>query len=284
MTKRFDNPTHNQGDLMSDPILPPIPPVTTPMRQQSEGGKVRRVLRRARSHTRRNAIAYLALWVALSGGSAYAATELAANSVGTKQLKPDAVVSSRVKDHSLLAQDFKEGQLPGGGTQGATGPRGAVGAQGAVGPAGPIGPQGAEGPAGRPGTPGEAGQRGPAGSGLLLSRSYSLRPGTFYGVVSGLQWASPDEEGIPMITPDRNLTASHLAVHLSSAVPSDGAEQIALRLNGQITDLNCIVVASTSTCTSAAEVPVPAASLMSIEFMGNPGEPNEAMVAFELGA
>jgi hypothetical protein len=280
MTKRFDHPTHNQGDLMSDPILPPIPAVTTPMPQQPEGGEVRRALRRARSHVQRNAIAYLALWVALSGGSAYAATELAANSVGTKQLKPDAVVSSRVKDHSLLAQDFKEGQLP-SGAQAATGPRGAVGAQGAV---GPIGPQGSEGPAGRPGTPGEAGPRGPAGSGLLLSRNYSLWPGTYYGVVSGVQWASSDEEGIPMITPARNLTASHLAVHLSSAVPSNGAEQIALRLNGQITDLNCIVVASTSTCTSAAEVPVPAESLMSIEFMGNPGEPNEAMVAFELGA
>jgi hypothetical protein len=268
---------------MSDPILPPIPPVATPMRRLPEGGKRRRVLRRACSHMRRNAVAYLALWIALGSGSAYAATQLAANSVGTNQLKPDAVVSSRVKDHSLLAQDFKEGQLP-GASQGAVGPRGAVGAQGAVGQPGPIGPQGAEGPAGRPGTPGEAGPRGAAGSAALLSRSYSLWPGTFYGVVSGLQYASTEEEGVTMMTPDRNLTASHLAVHLSSALASNGAEQISLRLNGQITDLNCIVVASTSTCTSAAEVPVPAASLMSIEFMGNPGEQNEAMVAFELGA
>lgn len=270
---------------MSDPTLPPIPPVTTPMRRLREGGNVRRVLRRARSHMGRNAIAYLALWLSLAGGSAYAATQLGANSVGTKQLKPDAVVSSRVKDHSLLAQDFKDGQLPSGsGAQGVAGPRGAVGAQGAVGPSGPVGPQGGEGPAGRPGTPGEAGPRGPAGSVALVSRSYSLRPGTLYGVVSGLQYAAPEEEDVAMITPDRNLTASHLAVHLSSALASNGAEEISLRLNGQVSDLNCIVVASTSTCTSAAEVPVPAASSMSIEFMGNPGEPNEAMVAFELGA
>jgi hypothetical protein len=226
---------------------------------------------------RRNAIAYLALWLTLGGGSAYAATQLAANSVGTKQLKPDAVVSSRVKDHSLLAQDFKEGQLP----QGATGPRGAVGPQGAV---GPVGPQGAEGPAGQPGTPGGAGPRGPAGSAVLLSRSYALRPETLYGVVTGLQFATSEEEEVTMITPDRNLTASHLAVHLSSALASNEAEEISLRLNGQISDLNCIVVASTSTCTSAAEVPVPAASTMSIEFLGNPGQLNEAMVAFELGA
>jgi hypothetical protein len=232
---------------------------------------------------RRNAIAYLALWLALAGGSAYAATQIAANSVGTKQLKPDAVVSSRVKDHSLLAQDFKEGQLP-SGPQGATGPRGAVGAQGAVGPSGAVGPQGAEGPAGRPGTPGEAGPRGPAGSGILLSRTYALRPGTFYGFVTGLQFAASEEEEVTMITPDRNLTASHLAVHLTSTLASNEAEEISLRLNGQISDLNCVVAAGTSTCTSAVEVPVPAASSMSIEFLGNPGEQNEVMVAFELGA
>jgi len=240
-------------------------------------------IRRARSHLRRNAIAYLALWLALAGGSAYAATQIAANSVGTNQLKPDAVVSSRVKDHSLLAQDFKEGQLP-SGPQGATGPRGAVGAQGAVGPSGAVGPQGAEGPAGRSGTPGEAGPRGPAGSGILLSRTYALRPGTFYGFVTGLQFAASEEEEVTMITPDRNITASHLAVHLTSTLASNEAEEISLRLNGQISDLNCVVAAGTSTCTSAVEVPVPAASSMSIEFLGNPGEQNEVMVAFELGA
>jgi hypothetical protein len=118
----------------------------------------------------------------------------------------------------------------------------------------------------------------------LLSRAYALRPGTFYTFATGLQFATSDEGEVTMITPDRNLTASHLAVHLSSTLASTEAEEISLRLNGQISDLNCIVVANTSTCTSAAEVPVPAASSMSIEFLGNPGEQNEAMVAFELGA
>jgi hypothetical protein len=55
------------------------------MRRLREGGEVRGVLGRARSHMRRNAIAYLALWLTLAGGSAYAATQIAANSVGTKQ-------------------------------------------------------------------------------------------------------------------------------------------------------------------------------------------------------
>ena len=43
--------------------------------------------------------------------------------------------AAKVKDRSLLAKDFKSGQLP----------RGAQGARGAVGPAGPAGPAGPSG-------------------------------------------------------------------------------------------------------------------------------------------
>jgi hypothetical protein len=58
------------------------------------------------------------------GGGAYAATQLPRNTVGRRQLKKNAVTSAKVKDRSLLAKDFKAGQLP----------------------AGPRGPQGPEGP------------------------------------------------------------------------------------------------------------------------------------------
>jgi hypothetical protein len=69
-----------------------------------------------------NVVSSLCLFILL-GGAAYAATALPSNSVGTKQLKRNAVVSSKVKDHSLLAKDFKGGQLP----QGAPGRPGAAG-------------------------------------------------------------------------------------------------------------------------------------------------------------
>ena len=69
-------------------------------------------------------IASLALFVAL-GGTGYAVTRLPANSVTTRQ----------VVNHSLLAVDFKSGQIP-------------RGPQGPAGPAGPAGPQGPAGPAG----------------------------------------------------------------------------------------------------------------------------------------
>lgn len=81
-------------------------------------------------------VACAALFVSL-GGVGYAAVTLPKNSVGTKQLKRNAVTSAKVKKHSLLRNDFKRGQIP----------RGAQGAQGIQ------GIQGIQGPKGDPGTP-----------------------------------------------------------------------------------------------------------------------------------
>ena len=73
-------------------------------------------------------VAFAALMVAL-GGTSYAIAQLPANSVGSKQLKKNAVTAAKVKDRSLVAKDFKSGQLP-------RGQRGPAGPQGAAGPAG----------------------------------------------------------------------------------------------------------------------------------------------------
>src|SRR6202035_4775165 len=90
------------------------------------------------NHLRRNAVAYLALFVAF-GGTGYAAVTLPRNSVGTTQLKNGAVTAAKVKAASLLARDFKPGQLP-------AGPAGSPGA------VGPVGPQGASRDKGAPGS------------------------------------------------------------------------------------------------------------------------------------
>lgn len=76
-------------------------------------------------------VACLALAVAL-GGTGYSAIVLPANSVGTKQLRNGAVVAAKVRPHSLVAQNFMDGQLP-------AGPAGPKGADGLAGPAGPAG-------------------------------------------------------------------------------------------------------------------------------------------------
>ncbi|HEX2234274.1 MAG TPA: collagen-like protein, partial [Thermoleophilaceae bacterium] len=88
------------------------------------------------AHLKSNAVAYLALMIAL-GGTSYAAVNLPRNSVGPKQLKRNAVNSAKVKNRSLRALDFRRGQLP-AGSRGEAGPAGPPGATGATGPPGPV--------------------------------------------------------------------------------------------------------------------------------------------------
>lgn len=112
------------------------------------------------AYIRRHHLGLLALFVAL-GGTSYAAVGLPNNSVGTPQLKnnavtslkvknlsvsgvdlaSNAVTSIKVKDRSLRGIDFAAGQIP-------AGPPGPAGPAGPTGPAGPIGPTGPTGPAG----------------------------------------------------------------------------------------------------------------------------------------
>jgi hypothetical protein len=77
-------------------------------------------------------IASIALLVALAGTSVAAVSALPRLSVGTAQLKNNAVTSAKVKNFSLLRSDFRRGQIP-------------------AGPTGARGPQGTPGPAGAPG-------------------------------------------------------------------------------------------------------------------------------------
>jgi len=89
-----------------------------------------------------------ALVVAILGASpvGHAAWEAALprGSVGTAQLKNNAVTSVKIKNGTLLKGDFKAGQLP----VGPAGPAGPAGATGAPGPTGATGPAGATGATG----------------------------------------------------------------------------------------------------------------------------------------
>ncbi|HEX4305079.1 MAG TPA: hypothetical protein VHZ54_03505 [Solirubrobacterales bacterium] len=75
----------------------------------------------------------------LGGGTAWAATHLPKNSVGTGQLKRGAVTPTKLSKAARTTL---------------TGPVGAAGTTGPVGPTGPQGPQGKEGPRGGQGEPG----------------------------------------------------------------------------------------------------------------------------------
>ena len=57
-------------------------------------------------------VAFIALFVAI-GGSSYAVTRLPSGSVGSKQLKKNAVTGAKVKNRSLTAADIKVASLAG---------------------------------------------------------------------------------------------------------------------------------------------------------------------------
>jgi hypothetical protein len=115
---------------------------------------------RVLGHLRSNAVAYVALFVAL-GGSSYAAVRLAPNSVTSRtiakgavtnaKLAKDAVTTSSVRNRTLMSSDFAKGQLL-KGLRGDAGAAGGQGNMGLSGIAGLKGDAGAQGPAGQNGS------------------------------------------------------------------------------------------------------------------------------------
>jgi hypothetical protein len=123
----------------------------------------------------------IAALVVASAGTSYAAIKIPAGSVGTSQIKNDAINTTKVRDGSLSASDFAAGSLPQGdagapgpkGDPGATGDRGAAGTQGPQGLQGLQGLRGEQGPPGDPGLPGSPGQPGQPGT-PGTARAYAL--------------------------------------------------------------------------------------------------------------
>jgi hypothetical protein len=149
-----------------------------------------------------NVLATIAVFVALGGSSYAAVTQIAKNSVS----------STQVRDRSLLARDFKRGQLKRGpaGPVGPAGPAGRTGTAGAVGPAGSVGPAGPAGPAGPMGPAGPAGPKGSQG------------PSGVVGVLGfQAQWSPanlPGNNGNTPIKPQVCQTASYTAGSGEAAV------------------------------------------------------------------
>lgn len=107
-----------------------------------------------------NVMSATALFVAL-GGTAYATgivvprdsvgdAQIRGHAVRGKHVASDAITTSKVRNGSLRAEDFRKGDLP-------------AGAQGPMGPAGPAGPAGPKGDSADPGERGPVGPKGPAG-------------------------------------------------------------------------------------------------------------------------
>jgi hypothetical protein len=180
-------------------------------------------VRQLTCHLRGNAVAYLALFVAL-GGSSYAAIKLPASSVGTKQLKNGAVNSAKVRDGSLLSRDFKAGEIPAG----ARGPQGAKGDLGAAGAQGPVGAQGLAGGQGPPGLQGPVGPTDAFSHGTVANSSAT--DGTPDALVSTATFtlAQPgrlfvEARGGVTINCSTSQTVVHSGVYVDGTPPSSFA-------------------------------------------------------------
>ncbi len=91
-----------------------------------------------------NVAASLALFLAL-GGAAYAATQLPKNSVGTNQIRKEAVTAAKIAKKTRNQLKGDRGPAGAQGAQGKTGKQGPKGATGAKGAEGKQGPPGADG-------------------------------------------------------------------------------------------------------------------------------------------
>jgi hypothetical protein len=60
-----------------------------------------------------NIVASLALFIAIGGASAFAASQLGKNTVGPKQLKKNAVTTAKIKKEAVTAAKIKKGTLTG---------------------------------------------------------------------------------------------------------------------------------------------------------------------------
>jgi len=131
--------------------------------------------------------ATMALVLAL-GGTSYAVTALPRNSVGTAQLKPQAVTKAKLAPGILTI--------------------------------GPTGPRGLQGPAGASGQPGPQGVAGPAGGPLDPKRVVHV-PGPIFGVAPGAQFiniAAPCPSGGIALAGGYTISGT---VHVSSSIASD---------------------------------------------------------------
>jgi hypothetical protein len=82
----------------------------SPFPTSSEGIQMKRLRSKL---TYANVVSTLCLFLLL-GGTAYATLSLPKNSVGSKQLKPNAVTGNKVKNGSIAAADLSSGALKAG--------------------------------------------------------------------------------------------------------------------------------------------------------------------------
>jgi len=258
-------------------------------------GKLKVLDKKLRRPSYAEVVATMALFIAL-GGVSYAAIKIPNNSVGTKQLKQNAVTSKKVKNRSLLAADFKAGQLPRGATgtigaqglageAGPKGPTGFAGQAGATGPAGAtgeFGPTGNTGLTGNVGVTGEIGPTGPSTTAVSSGAGRNLTFGDEYFPVVGVGQAQPYPEAAATLSPSTTVTASDLSVKYDQP-PFVGSRTILLMDDGNPV-LACTVFGPVeTTCSSSGSAQISPGSVLYMKTTTDLPNPADARFGFTLG-
>ena len=174
-------------------------------------------MKRLRSNvTYANVVATLALFLAVAGGSAFAATQLLPkNSVGPGQLRKGAVTPAK------LAKSTRQALVGPAGARGPEGPGGPQGPAGAAGPAGPVGGS----------LPGGVTLRGSVAAGQLDSEKFQnhvIRSSISFGgyllparpVVNIVGPGQPAPAACPGSPSEPQAQAGNLCIYLVDLVPT----------------------------------------------------------------
>ncbi len=194
-------------------------------------------------------VAALALFIALSGVS-YAAVKIPAKTVGTKQLKRNAVTGEKVADGSLSAADFGARQLP-------AGPAGPTGSIGPAGARGATGPSGARGATGAIGATGAQGQTGPSTTAVMSGRVSSIGAGAsvFFGISGDAPSVAAVGTSVEMLSPATPVTAANLSIRLTVAPGAGASRTFVLVDDASDTTLGCTVSDAQTACQDTSHSP-----------------------------
>lgn len=141
--------------------------------------------------------------IVLGGGTAYAATEvLPGNSVGTKQIKKEAVTPAKLSAAAKSALTGSQGQAGQQGQQGPQGPKGEKGAKGDTGERGEkgdSGDKGEKGDRGEKGEKGERGEKGEPGQAIQILPSGQTETGVWATAAESENWAIAQINFVPRL-------------------------------------------------------------------------------------
>jgi hypothetical protein len=218
-----------------------------------------------------NVISTLCLFLVFGGGAAFAATKLAKSSVGTEQLKGEAVTKGKMAPNSVNSKKVVNGSLTGediasstlGKVPNATNAEHADSAT-TAGSANSASTATNASHATSADTAANAEKldgHSPSEFGAVLIANPDLFMAELeaeaYFSVSGSALAQATIKGAPTILPNRKFRASEFAIHLEGEAQAGISVHASLVVNGAETDV-CTLTAVPSTCTPSTSVEIPA--------------------------